>query len=252
LPALQDYKVLNGIRPSFLAKHFGNVIGTGQMEELIRRFRRLKKVGIKAADQYDSRSSIPALHLGIWRRSSSDPFITRDTRMGKSGAQVEAMNGFLHAIQDYVAPKIARFTQMHDPDQWALQQRYWPMIFINSFYLSFQRVRNYLENKTGLFDENPNLDFHGAFTTVAVKEGVSEKVHVDHNDGGITWIIPVGEWEGAQLQLPQLGCGINLSPGDALGFQGRFLAHYNTPISSGTRLVLTCFTCRNVVTSACQ
>ena len=46
------------------------------------------------------------------------------------------------------------------------------------------------------------LDFKSAFTTIAVKEGSSERVHIDRNDQGITWVLPLGEWEGGNMVIP--------------------------------------------------
>jgi hypothetical protein len=250
-PPPREYPLLNGTQPAFLARQFGDMVGSGQMIELIRRYRRLAEVGIKATHSGDSRSRAPALHLGLWRRSCETAFLTSDTKRWTSREQVEAMNGFLHAVQTYIAPKVARLTKLYDPEQWALQERYLIGFFlISKSLIGSKRLQQYLLKETTLLTQNPNANFYGAFTTVAVKEGVSENLHVDYNDGGITWVIPLGDWEGAQLQLPQLKISIGLVPGDILGFQGRLLAHYNTPISSGTRVVLTCFTCRNVLSTA--
>src|ERR1700760_3530247 len=46
-PPLSQHKTLNGVQPAFLARQFGNMIGEGQMKDLIRRYRRLEEVGIK-------------------------------------------------------------------------------------------------------------------------------------------------------------------------------------------------------------
>jgi hypothetical protein len=53
----------------------------------------------------------------------------------------------------------------------------------------------------------PALSFGGAFFTVAVKEGSSELLLLDFNDdpNGISWIVPLGDWEGGQFCVPQLG-----------------------------------------------
>jgi hypothetical protein len=89
------------------------------------------------------------------------------------------------------------------------------------------------------------LDFHGAFFTVAVREGVSEIIHIDFNDGKktITWIFPVGYWEeGAEFVAPQLGVRVALKPGQMIGIMAGVIAHFTTPIKSGRRVIFTCFT----------
>jgi hypothetical protein len=39
----------------------------------------------------------------------------------------------------------------------------------------------------------------------AVKEGSSDHVHIDWNDHSITWVLPIGDWEGGNMIFPQLG-----------------------------------------------
>ena len=93
--------------------------------------------------------------------------------------------------------------------------------------------------------QRPALDFGGAFYCVAVKEGVSERIHVDFNDSKktITWIFLVGDWEeGAELVAPQLGIKVPVRPGQMVGFMSGVIAHFNLPITTGRRVIFTCFT----------
>ena len=83
--------------------------------------------------------------------------------------------------------------------------------------------------------------------TIAVLEGSSEKVHIDANDHGITWILPLGDWTGGTLVIPQLKINIDVYPGQLLGFCANILTHYCTPVTSGCRIVITMFTCKNVL-----
>ena len=48
-------------------------------------------------------------------------------------------------------------------------------------------------------------------------EGCSERIHVDGNDHGTTWVLPLGDWEGAKLVIPQLDLEISVNPGELLG-----------------------------------
>jgi hypothetical protein len=86
-------------------------------------------------------------------------------------------------------------------------------------------------------------NWKGAFFTVAVKEGSSDIIHIDYNDDldGITWVIPLGDFEGADLFCPQLGVRVPIAPGQVFGGIMRRVAHAATPISHGRRVVLTCF-----------
>jgi hypothetical protein len=99
-----------------------------------------------------------------------------------------------------------------------------------------------------------DLDFQGAFTMVAVTNGVSDILHRDHDDGGLTWVVPIGDWEGGELCLPQLTkpdeetpLKVQVRPGDAIAFQANLLCHFATPILNGYRLALTCFTDANML-----
>jgi predicted 2-oxoglutarate/Fe(II)-dependent dioxygenase YbiX len=95
------------------------------------------------------------------------------------------------------------------------------------------------------------LDFYGAFFTFAIKEGTSEIFHVDWNDDldSITWLIPLGDWEGGELVLPQKGIErrIPIRPGDVFGFMARTLVHCTTPVTKGRRVILTCFSDSNIL-----
>jgi hypothetical protein len=98
-----------------------------------------------------------------------------------------------------------------------------------------------------VIEDHPDLDFLGAFTTVAVTNGVSNVLHRDPGDGGLTWVIPIGDWDGADLCIPQAGIRVAMRPGDAVAFQANFLAHFSSEINWGNRLALICFTCRNIL-----
>lgn len=89
-----------------------------------------------------------------------------------------------------------------------------------------------------------SVDFGGAFFTLAMKEGSSERLHIDFNDHphSLTWLVPFGDWTGRDFVVPQLGEVVPVRPGQMLGVMTRILLHCGTPITSGRRLVLTCFT----------
>lgn len=96
--------------------------------------------------------------------------------------------------------------------------------------------------------EKRALNFSGTFFTVAIKEGVSEFLHVDWNDrvGGVTFVIPFGEWEGGYLCTPQLGVRVPIGAGQMVAALTRHLMHCSTPVTSGKRYVMTLFTDRGL------
>ncbi|KAJ6613331.1 hypothetical protein B0H10DRAFT_1733051, partial [Mycena sp. CBHHK59/15] len=77
----------------------------------------------------------------------------------------------------------------------------------------------------------PNFDFRGVITTVAVKEGGSEKIHLDWFDklNLLAWVTALGDYQGAHLCTPQLGGKMPCNPGALLGARTRFLAHCCSP-----------------------
>jgi hypothetical protein len=69
--------------------------------------------------------------------------------------------------------------------------------------------------------------------------------HIDQNDDGFCWIVPLGEWEGGDLIFPQLKVRIKLKPGNILAFRSNLLLHGNLPCS-GVRHSLVFFTHNNL------
>jgi len=99
-------------------------------------------------------------------------------------------------------------------------------------------IRAYARIKKSLakdLESRPALDFGGAFFAVAVKEGSSEVIHLDFNDDedGVTWAVPLGDWEGGEFCVPQLQKKIPILPGQVLGAMTRILAHCGTPVTAG-------------------
>lgn len=90
--------------------------------------------------------------------------------------------------------------------------------------------------------ERPALDFDGAFFNVAIKEGGSERVHLDFNDHKKmpSWVLAVGQWKGGMLSLPQLHANIPILGGQLLSAMTGTLAHSTRPIE-GRRIVFTFF-----------
>jgi hypothetical protein len=75
-----------------------------------------------------------------------------------------------------------------------------------------------------------------------VKEGGSRNLHLDFHDYklGWAWVWCVGDFEGGELCLPQLGVKIPLVPGQLIAFMAGSLAHFTAPFK-GKRIVFTGF-----------
>jgi hypothetical protein len=88
----------------------------------------------------------------------------------------------------------------------------------------------------------PNFDFGGVTTTLVVKEGGSEKIHINwfNNMNMLAWVVAVGDFEGADLCSLQLGGQMSCKLGSLLGARTRFLAHCCTLVA-GHRIVFTFF-----------
>lgn len=100
----------------------------------------------------------------------------------------------------------------------------------------------------------PSLDFKGAFFCLAIKDGTSERIHVDWNDGldTITWLIALGDWKGGMIVIIHNGKvkRIPLHSGSMFGFMSRTLPHFTTPVTEGCRVILTCFSDSNLLNRA--
>jgi hypothetical protein len=104
-----------------------------------------------------------------------------------------------------------------------------------------QRVSSILKEE---FTIRASLDFNGVFFTVAVKEGCSEIIHADWNDNpdSLSWIVPIGNWEGGEWCSPQLGLKFPVQAGQVLAATTHRLVHCSAPITHGQRLIFTLFT----------
>jgi hypothetical protein len=104
-----------------------------------------------------------------------------------------------------------------------------------------ERIKRYLHEE---FRLRPALNLGPAVSTIAVKIGASEKIHVDVNDDTRfpAWLIPVGNWKGGgEVVLPQLNQKFAVLPRRAFGFLARDLGHCTTAVVEGVRLIITCF-----------
>ncbi|KAJ7163193.1 hypothetical protein C8R46DRAFT_818286, partial [Mycena filopes] len=78
----------------------------------------------------------------------------------------------------------------------------------------------------------PALNFGGLFFTIAIKEGSSERIHIDWNDclQKYALIFCAGDYTGGDFCIPQLKIRIPLRPGSVLAVRTRLLAHCATEV----------------------
>jgi hypothetical protein len=83
------------------------------------------------------------------------------------------------------------------------------------------------------------------FTKLVVNMGVQTEGHIDPTDDGLCFVVPFGQWEGAELCLFSPGVVLELRPGDAVGFPSDRIPHFNLEMS-GLRGSLVMATDRNL------
>lgn len=104
---------------------------------------------------------------------------------------------------------------------------------------AYARVKKFL----GKGERLKYFDFGGVLFTLAVKERSSEILHIDSSDdpNAITWVLPLGDWQGGKFCVPQLNIKIPIRPGQVLGAMTRILARRSAPVTSGRGIIFTLF-----------
>ncbi|KAJ7601762.1 hypothetical protein DFH06DRAFT_1116517 [Mycena polygramma] len=185
----------------------------------------------------DTRSDTPGFHFGIWNHYMGYPQITGDTNQtafkGDPSDVIVWLNRFLLLIKNHLVPKARAILQEYAPQQLAILQ---PV---------HERVKSHLGPELAA---RPQVDWDGVFFAAAVKEGQSEKIHIDFNDplALLTFIFvmsrPGSQWEGGEFCCPQLGHKIPFRGGQLLAVRTRALAHCGATVTgTGGRLCITCF-----------
>ncbi|KAJ7472096.1 hypothetical protein FB451DRAFT_1036500, partial [Mycena latifolia] len=220
--------------PPFLLMRFAHAIPASTLVRLLALWDRLKGLGVKFPKADHRCSEMPALHLGVWELFMNTPLITTDSRQTLQSDRevraevVEAIDALCRLIRKLVVPRLQRLMDAHAPGQRRVQDRI------------HARVRHFLGKALA---QRPDMDFGGLFFTIAVKEGSSERVHIDWNDNLRKYaiIFCTGDYTGGEFCVPQLGTRVPLPPGSVIAARTRLLAHCSAPLS-GRRVVFTCFT----------
>ncbi|KAF8826513.1 hypothetical protein HHX47_DHR5000076 [Lentinula edodes] len=222
------------LKPGLTAvlRKFTDVIKPHAQAEIQHIFEEMQAAGIRypRPKRGSNRSETPALHLGIWEKFRMKPKITNESWKMQRTSVRALIAQLCTIVSTEIAPTMVGILGFYYPELWERQQKI------------LYRVRNELGAE---FEEMPWLDFKGAFFAIAIKEGGSEINHLDWSDDpkGLTWVAPVGTWRGGDLKTIEMGLQTSIGPGDAIIANMREIVHAAAPVSQGTRITLTGFTC---------
>ncbi|KAJ7717332.1 hypothetical protein B0H16DRAFT_1799337 [Mycena metata] len=207
LPAAEIAALEADGEPEYLAIRWADAIPAETLKMLVRLWDTLRLLGVKFPEAEHQRSGMPALHLGLWEMYAKLIKITTDCAPDKAD---EARP----REENIVVPRLEQLMDRDVPGHRRVQERI------------HTRVLHQLRSNKD-FAQRPDQDFGGLFTTMAVKEGGSERIHIDWNDNlhKYALIFAAGDWEGGEFCIPQLGIRIPLRPGQVLAVRTRLLAH---------------------------
>ncbi|KAJ6521873.1 hypothetical protein B0H19DRAFT_1277568 [Mycena capillaripes] len=158
--------------PPFDVGRFPDVISNYAQYRLLQAWERVQALKPAYGAAEAQRSSSPALHLGVWERYTKKPIITGDSRQIDAPCErrqelVDALHDLCGVIKQFIVPKLRAIIDWYYPGQeWIWEAMH-------------QRILKHLGRQLA---EYPNFDFGGVITTVACKEGGSEKIHLDWFD----------------------------------------------------------------------
>ncbi|KAJ7105050.1 hypothetical protein C8R43DRAFT_963721 [Mycena crocata] len=220
--------------PKYMLMRFSNILSDAACAKFLALFDEMAATAIKYPAADHRRSDTPALHFGVWGLFSGKPHITADSiqvrvREKDRPTVIAAIDALLAEVKKSFIPVAERLMHRHAPEQERMGKRVHDR---NVYWLSAE------------FALRPALDFGTLFSSMAVKEGSSSKIHIDWNDNlskyALIWV--VGHFTGAEFCVPQLYMRIPLRQGMLLAVRTRLLAHCATVVGSGRRVVFTCFT----------
>lgn len=123
---VSKHPILCGIKPSFLVHKFENVISPQHQNELLRCWTDFSLMqptphNTKAGSSSRSTGS-GSLHLGIWRRSSNNISITKDTICDDDPMKQKKCKDLLRMVKNYVAPRIRELLEKYAKEEWAVRE----------------------------------------------------------------------------------------------------------------------------------
>lgn len=112
------------LHPPYLALRFDEIFKSASHEiEILNAWDALKAAGVKFPKPDKSRSTTPALHMGIWQRYTTIPYISLDTH-DQTPSALAKMDDFLSLIKKYIAPRILDFLKDEFPETYKWNQKY--------------------------------------------------------------------------------------------------------------------------------
>ena len=157
----------------------------------------------ESVPHFDDTRSVKTYHLGFWRAYASHIDWTQDSRSEKA--------------QQWLRDNASLFQLMN-----TICKEKFPELFLSYECLSKK------------LPEQPM----GVFPTVAVNKGPCSP-HKDEKDyrDGLCFVLPFGDFTGAELAIKEMKIEIQLRPGDLVAFKSHLLTHWNKPMQ-GTRYSL--------------
>ncbi|KZO95519.1 hypothetical protein CALVIDRAFT_564573 [Calocera viscosa TUFC12733] len=192
---------------------------------LIKKFYNTSPRSTRDTGAAQTRSTYPALYMGVWRRSSLVPFITADATKQKP-ATLDAMDELLRAVDEEVGKRVLQLLGANFPQ--VAKER--------------DEIIKHTWDHAALSNIQRSALHQRAWLCLALRCGGGNVVHIDMNDDAdqYTVLFTYGDFKMGYLVLPQLNIRIPLQPGQLLFIKTRILAHYVYHFT-GIRYVFTGF-----------
>ncbi|KAH6871922.1 hypothetical protein BKA70DRAFT_1241333 [Coprinopsis sp. MPI-PUGE-AT-0042] len=176
-PDAEAAKTLPGAHPGF--------ISCAWTTSSLKRGRRSFATSSVRCTENGNRSATGAYHLGAWSGQR---------------AGVKAVSNLQKAVAKFISPRIKMFNR-----------RYAERGMIERL----EKAHKYINATLGKAEHY--VDLGGSFFTIAVKEGSSERLHLDFRDDHrtLSWLVPMGSYTGGDFIVPQLGYRVPVRPGQA-------------------------------------
>ncbi|KAJ7178437.1 hypothetical protein C8R43DRAFT_942122 [Mycena crocata] len=204
--------------PKFMVMRFAHAIPASACARVLKRYDAMMATNMRPPATDTNCSTTPGYHFGVWGLFSLQPHVTAES-IQKLEVQ-DALDALLTEVKVSVVPFMERLMHQYAPEQERIQKRIHDR---NLFLLAKE------------FALRPALDFGGLFTTIAMKEGSSDIIHIDWNDNTrkYTLMFVVGHFTGAEFCVPQLNMHLPVRQGMLLGAHSGPLHHISWDGTSG-------------------
>lgn len=149
--------------PQNAARRYSHIVNQTGQDEILRHYRLLMALNPTIYGKHETRSDVPALHLGSWPQYMPKGQVTRDTRLEKAGvrvrksgkwtikgskegqnpAVVEQIDKLMCAVKKHLITPLERMVQREEPEMWERAQRYEPFTASHSVLIGPQLLRGY-------------------------------------------------------------------------------------------------------------